>query len=167
MPAGFGTIGGTVTINGEARPIVWVELQIARSGFPWSYGTTIPDGRWERERTPAGDYVVVVKTPPGLTCDAMRKPATVREDERTVVDFACVGDVKGSIQGFASNEFGVFASGRVTLTGPVERETTTNRDGFFAFDDVPPGNYVVGLCADPGRVSVRQGSVAFVTVDCS
>ena len=99
-PGPVGAIGGTVTINGEARPIVWVELQ--RGGLPWAFGTTIPSGSWEWGNVPAGDYVVVIKTPPGLTCDATRKSATVRTDQRTVVNFACFGDVKGSILGFAA-----------------------------------------------------------------
>jgi hypothetical protein len=163
---GTGTIGGTVTINGEARPIVWVEL-LRWGGYLWAYGTTIPSGSWEWEQVPAGDYVVAIRTPPGLTCDATTKPATVGRDQRTVVDFACFGDVKGSILGFASNEFGAFASAHVTLTGPLNRETISNWDGFFVFEDLPPGEYLVGLCADPRRVSVRDGAPAFARVDCS
>src|SRR5262245_33681433 len=95
-PRPVSTIGGTVTINGEARPIVWVELQRVSDGFPWAYGTTIPSGSWEWDKVPAQDYVVVIKTPPGLTCDATRKSATVGPDQRTVVNFACFGDLKGS-----------------------------------------------------------------------
>lgn len=72
-----GAIGGTVTINGEARPIVWVELRHARDGFRWPFQTTIPSGSWEWGQVPAGDYVVAIKTPPGLTCDATSKSATV------------------------------------------------------------------------------------------
>ncbi len=160
-PGPRGAIAGTVTINGEARPIVWVELQGG-----WAYGTTIPSGSWEWEHVPAGDYVVFIKTPPGLTCDATRKSATVGTDQRTVVNFACVGDVKGSIQGFASHEFGTAAFARVPLTGPVNRETISNGDGFFAFEDLPPGEYLVGRC-NPVRVSVRDGATAFVNSDCS
>src|SRR5262245_50758495 len=95
-PRPVGAIGGPVTINGQARPIVWVELQRATDGFPWAFGTTIPSGGWEWAQVPAGDYVVVIKTPPGLTCDATRKSATVATDQRTVINFACFGDVKGS-----------------------------------------------------------------------
>ena len=153
-PGPVGVVAGTVTINGEARPIVWVELQ-QLGGFPWAYGTTIPSGSWEWGRIPAGDYVLVIKTPPGLTCDATRKSATVRADQRTVVNFACFGDVKGSIQGFAAAEFGTVASARITLTGPVNRETISNRDGFFAFEDLPPGEYLIGWCKDPVTASVR------------
>jgi hypothetical protein len=162
-----GAIGGTVTINGEARPIVWVELQRASDGFPYAFGTTIPSGSWAWEKVPAGDYVVVIKTPPGLTCDATSKSATVGSNQRTVVNFACVGDVKGSIWGLASNEFGAFASARVTLTGPVNRETISNGDGFFVFEDLPPGEYLVGLCGNLVRVSVGDGVTAFASVDCS
>jgi hypothetical protein len=165
-PAPMGAIGGTVTINGEARPIVWVELQ-SQDGFPWAFGTTIPSGSWEWGRVSAGDYVVVIKTPPGLTCDATRKSATVGSNQRTVVNFACFGDVKGSILGFASHEFGSAASARITLTGPVNRETISNREGFFAFEDLPPGEYLIGWCKDPVRVSVQDGAPAFATVDCS
>jgi hypothetical protein len=161
----MGMLGGTVTINGEARPIVWVELQLGGSTY-WAWGTTIPNGSWEWERVPPGNFVVVVKTPPGLTCDATRKSATVATDERTVVNFACFGEVKGSIQGFSSHEFGTYASARIPLTGPVNRETISNGDGFFAFEDLPPGEYVVGRC-NPVKVSVRQGATAFVMADCS
>lgn len=166
-PGPVGAIGGTVTINGEARPIVWVELQRG-GGFPWAFGTTILNGSWEWGKVPAGDYVVVIKTPPGLTCDATRKSATVGSNQRTVVNFACFGDLKGSILGFASAEFGTVASAPVTLTGPVNRETISNRDGFFAFEDLPPGEYLVAWCKNnPVRASVRDGAIAFAAVDCS
>ena len=175
-PGGAGAIGGTVTINGEARPIVWVELRHARDGFRWPFQTTIPSGSWEWGQVPAEDYVVAIKTPPGLTCDATSKSATVESNRRTVVNFACVGDVNDSIWGLASNEFGPVASARVTVNGPVNRETISNQDGFFAFGDLPPGEYLMGWhWSDPGavatcypvRVSVRDGAPAFATVDCS
>ena len=172
-PAPMGAIGGTVTINGEARPIVWVELQrgVAGGGSPWGWVTTVLSGGWEWGRVPAGDYVVVIKTPPGLSCDATRKSATVGTDQRTVVNFACFGEVKGSIQGFASHEFGAYASARLTLTGAVNRETVSNGDGFFAFEDLPPGEYLIDLCRNPRplSVSVRDGVTvtAYATVDCS
>ncbi len=159
-------IGGTVMINGEARPIVWVELQRASDRFPWAFGTTIPSGSWEWGQVPVGDYVVVITTPPGLTCDTTRKSATAGTDQRTVVNFACLGDLKGSILGFASHEFGAAVSARVPLTGPVDRETISNGDGFFAFEDLPPGEYLIGRC-NPKRVSVRDGATAFAQVDCS
>jgi hypothetical protein len=165
--APVGSIDGTVTINGEARPIVWVELQRVRDGFPWAFGTTILNGSWEWEKVPAGDYTVVIKTPPGLTCDATRKSATVSSHQPTVVNFACFGELKGSILGFASAEFGTVASARVILTGPANRETISNRDGFFAFEDLPPGEYLIGWCKDPVKASVRDGAIAFATVDCS
>ena len=159
-----GAIAGTVTINGEGRPIVWVETE----GAGWrAFGTTIPSGTWEWGSVPAGDWVVVIKTPPGLTCDATRKSATVRADQRTVVNFACFGDVKGSILGFAAAEFGTVASAPITLTGPVNRETISNRDGFFAFEDLPPGEYLIGWCKDPVTASVRDGATVCAEVDCS
>jgi len=163
-PGLVGAIGGMVTINGEALPIAWVELQ--RGGTAWAVDTTSPSGSWERGSMPAGDYDVVVKTPPGLTCDATKKSATVRKDQRTVVNFACFGDVKGSILGFASHEFGTAASARLTLAGPVNRETISNGDGFFAFEDLPPGEYVLRWCSDI-RASVRDGATAFATIDYS
>ena len=150
---------------------MWVELHrggvSAVPGSQWAWGTTIPSGSWEW-KVPAGDYVVVIKTPPGLTCDATTKSATVGTDQRTVVNFACFGDVKGSIQGFASYEFGSLASARVTLTGPVNRETISNRDGFFAFEDLPPGDYLIASCKSSSvTASVRDGATAFATLDCS
>ena len=116
---------------------------------------------------PVGEHVVVIKTPPGLTCDATSRPAIVRKDQRTIVNFACVGEVKGSIQGFAIHEFGTAASARIMLTGPVNREAVSNRDGFFAFENLPPGDYLVGWCANQARASVRDGAPAFAVADCS
>ena len=157
-----GTLGGTVTINGTARPIVFVALQ---SG--WAFDTTIASGSWEWGMVPVGEHVVFIKTPPGLTCDATSKAATVRKDQRTIVNFACVGDVKGSILGFAIHEFGTAASARITLTGPVDREAISNRDGFFAFENLPPGDYLLGWCANLAKASMRDGATAFAVADCS
>jgi hypothetical protein len=155
-----GALGGTVTVNREPFPLAWVETVGGRAS-----ATTMPRGSWEWERMPAGDYVVVIKTPLGLTCDATSKSATVTIDQRTVVNFACFGDVKGSIVGIASNEFGT-ASARITLTGPVNRETISSKDGFFAFENLPPGEYSIRWCAAVSA-SVRDGASAFVMLDCS
>jgi len=161
---GWGALGGTVTINGEARPIAWVELQ---TGDYTAFATTYPSGSWEWSRIPAGNHYVIIKTPTGLTCDATRKPANVQRDQRTTVDFSCVGDLTGSIVGFASNEFGTHHLARVTLTGPVDRQTIANEDGFFAFEDLPAGEYLVWSCSNRMTVSVRDGATAYATVDCS
>jgi hypothetical protein len=112
------------------------------------------------------DWVVVIKMPPGVTCDATRKAATVVGNQRTVVNFACFGAVKGSIVGIAANEFGTAASVRVTLTGAVNRETISNQDGFFAFEQLPPGEYSIRWCRAVSA-SVRDRATAFVILDCS
>jgi hypothetical protein len=156
-----GALGGTVTVNGEAFPLAWLETEGG-----WGFATTMPGGSWEWVRMPPGAWVVVIKTPPGVTCDAKRKSATVVRNERTLVTFACFGAVKGSIVGLATNEFGTAASIRLTLTGPVSRETISNQDGFFAFDDLPPGEYSIRWCTAVSA-SVRDGATAFVNVDCS
>jgi hypothetical protein len=145
---------------------VWVEVRRG-DGFPWCFATTIPDGSWDCT-APVGSYLVVIKTPPGLTCDATAKPAIVHEDQTqpTIVNFACVGDVKGSIQGITTNEFGTYAFARVTLTGPVNLETTSNAEGFFAFQDLPAGDYLLRLCQEQS-VTVKEGVTAFVGLDCS
>ena len=105
---------------------------------------------------------MVIKTPPGLTCDTTSKSAIVRR----ITDgcqFACFGDVKVQ-SGFALNEFGTAASARISLTGSVNRETMSNRDGFFAFEDLPPGEYLLGWCKDPVKASVRDGATAFAMI---
>jgi hypothetical protein len=157
-----GALGGTVTVNGEAFPLAWVETE---GGY--GFATTLPSGSWEWEKMPPGAWVVVIKMPPGVvTCDATRKPATVVTNQRTLVNFACFGDVKGSIVGLASHEFGTAASRRLTLTGPVSRETISNQDGFFAFEDLPPGEYSIRFC-HPVSASVRDGATAFIHLNCS
>jgi hypothetical protein len=160
-PPGTGALGGTVTVNGEAFPLAWVETLGG-----WAFATTKPGGRWEWEEMSPGAWVVVIKMPPGVTCDAMRKSATVVSGQRTLVNFACLGDVKDSILGIASNEFGTAASVRVTLTGPVNREAISNQDGFFAFENLPPGEYSTNWCTAVSA-SVRDGATAFVELDCS
>ena len=83
------------------------------------------------------------------------------------MNFSSTGEVKGSIQGFASWEFGTFAGARVTLTGPVDQETISDANGFFAFEALPAGDYLVSLCSDEESVTVRDGAIAFVQPDCS
>ena len=90
----------------------------------------------------------------------------MRKDQRTVVNFACFGEVKGSIL-VSLLTIRTAASARITLTGPVNRETISNRDGFFAFEDVPLGEYLLGWCKDPVKASVRDGATAFAMIDCS
>jgi len=160
-PPRTGALGGTVTVNGEAFPLAWVETVGG-----WAFATTLPSGSWEWERMTPGGWVVVIRTPPGVTCDATRKSATVVSNQRTVVNFACFGDVKGSILGIASHEFGTAASVRVTLTGAVNRETISNQDGFFAFENLPPGEYSIRWCTAVSA-SVRDRATAFVSLDCS
>ena len=109
---------------------------------------------------------MVIKPPPGLTCDATTRSVTVKAGERAVVNFACVGNLKGAILGYANNEFGVRPFSRVSVAGPVDRETVTNADGFFAFEDLPPGEYLLGPC-NPRQISVRDSEPAYGTVDCS
>src|SRR5262249_61041115 len=41
-PRPVGAIGGTVTINGEARPVGGGELQQATGGFPRAFGRALP-----------------------------------------------------------------------------------------------------------------------------
>jgi hypothetical protein len=167
-PGPTGAIGGAVTINGEVRPMVWVQALHAPDGYLQAFGTNLPGGSWDWDRMPVGDYVLVITTPPGLTCDATRKSVTVARDQRAVVNFACVGDLKGSIVGVTSAEFGAVASAQVNLTGPVNRATTSNQDGFFAFQDLPPGEYSVQWCkSNPVTASVGDGAVAFAPVNCS
>jgi hypothetical protein len=163
-----GAIAGAVTINGEVRPMVWVQAVHAPDGYLQAYGTNLPGGSWDWDKMPVGDYALVITPPPGLTCDATRRYVTVARDQRAVVNFACVGDLKGSIVGVTSAEFGAVASAQVTLTGPVNAVTTSNQDGFFAFQDLPPGEYSVHWCkSNPVTASVRDGAVAFAQVDCS
>jgi hypothetical protein len=52
------------------------------------------------------------------------------------------------------------------VTGPIDRDTISDQNGFFAFEGLPPGEYVVGRC-NPVRVSVRDGTTAFALDDCS
>jgi hypothetical protein len=160
-PPGTGALGGTVMVNGKAFPLAWLETLGG-----WAFATTTPVGSWEWERMSPGAWVVVIKMPPGVTCDAMRKSATVVSGQRTLVNFACLGDVKDSILGIATNEFGTAASVRVTLTGPVNREAISNQDGFFAFENLPPGEYSMKWCTAVSA-SVRDGATAFVMLDCS
>jgi hypothetical protein len=79
----MGAIGGTVTVNGEARPIVWVELQVG--GWQAAYGTTIPAGSWEW-----GKMLEYVVHQDAARID-LRRHKEVRDrtaDQRTVVNFA-------------------------------------------------------------------------------
>jgi hypothetical protein len=87
------------------------------------------------------------------------------------VSFACSIQTTGSITGFADSEDFTDTSlaGRsVIVTGPVDRATTTGPwNGLYAFDDLPPGDYVVtSWCGLSMSVEVHVGETASANFLC-
>lgn len=164
-PAGIqtGTIFGKVRVTGT--PVAGA--QVSLTGPAGSVGlTTDKNGAFTSDDLSPGQYVLTVTMELG-TCESVT--TTIQVARETVVGIACEWDWKGSIQGFVTNEFGAFASTRVTASGPVDRETVSHRDGSFAFEGLPPGDYLLNACLhpDPTRVTVADGVTAFVELDCS
>jgi hypothetical protein len=136
----------------RGSPDLCGELQRVSDGFRGLLGRPFRAGVGSGKKCLRQTMWWLIKMPPGLTCDATRKVRDRANQSRTVVNFACFGDVKGSIVGFATNEFGTFASARVTLTAPL-----TGRPSPIGMDSsrsktCRPGEYLLGLCKAPVSV---------------
>ncbi|MGH7572459.1 MAG: carboxypeptidase regulatory-like domain-containing protein [Gemmatimonadota bacterium] len=176
---GTPSIRGQVTINGAGRGLVPVELREPSRTSLLGLTTTVSfdengsggSGNYQFRDLAPGDYAVIARMPAGAPCDAIQKETTVREGRETILNFACASRTTGSIAGFVDSENlpDVHLAGRsVTVTGPVDRVTTTGPwNGVYAFDDLPPGDYVVtSWCGESASVNVQAGQTAPATMLC-
>ncbi|MCZ2342684.1 MAG: carboxypeptidase regulatory-like domain-containing protein [Bacteroidales bacterium] len=157
-----GTIGGSEPSLGG----VTLELQDAsgnpvddpnQPGIQPYIVTTGPDGRYQFENIPAGNYKVVETQPAGYA-DSPIGPTTSRD---VLVPLAGIGgqdfgEVLGSLSGFVyvdTNNNGIRDAGEspipnvpVTLTGmdslgnTVSRTVVTGADGMYVFDNLFPAD---------------------------
>lgn len=179
QPGGTTNIRGQVTINGAGRGIVPVELRDPSRTALLGLTTTVSfdedgssgSGKYQFRNLVPGDYAVIARMPAGAPCDDIRQNAIVREGQETILDFACDSQTTGSIAGFVDSEdlSDMQLAGRsVTVTGTVSRETVTGPwNGVYAFDDLPPGEYVVtSSCSVSLSVTVQAGRTAPATMMC-
>jgi hypothetical protein len=172
-PMAMVSISGQVTINSAGRELVIVELWDLDKTFLHGVTTTVSfeRGNYQFRNVAPGVYAMIIRPPAGAPCDDTEKEATVRENQETNVSFACSSETTGSITGFADSQNlpDTSLAGRsVIVTGPADRATTTGPwNGLYAFDDLPPGDYVVtSWCGLSVSVEVEAGQTASANFDC-
>jgi hypothetical protein len=181
QPAETISISGQVTINGMGRALVpvglWDPSRTSLLGLAStvSFGgaTAWPaaSGNYRFRGIPPGDYAVIIAPPADAPCGDTEELVTVREGLETIVNFACTSQTTGSIAGLVDSENlpdPQLAGLSVTVTGPVDRATTTGPwNGAYAFDELPPGDYVVtSWCGESVNVNVQAGQTAIATMLC-
>lgn len=172
-PTGVRSISGRVTINGAGRGVVPVELRDPSRTLLRGLATTVSfeSGNYEFRNVAPDGYAVIMTPPAGALCNDTEKDVTVRENQETIVNFTCTSKTTGSIAGFVDSENyhdSQLAGRSVTVTGPADRESTTGPwNGVYAFDDLPPGNYVVASwCGLSVNVNVQAGKTATANMLC-
>ncbi|SDS34128.1 MSCRAMM family protein [Microlunatus soli] len=139
-----GSISGTITDQTADGPAAAVEVT-ATDAAGESYVThTDSDGDYTFDEMPAGDYDVTVVPPDGTEVvgeDTQR--ATITEDQTSVddVDFVVATPVLNDIAGSVVDADHDPVPGAVLTLDPPKGEeitTTTNKDGDFGFESLPP-----------------------------
>lgn len=179
QPTGTTNIRGQVSINGAGRGLVPVELRDPSRTSILGLTSTVSfdengssgSGNYQFRNLAPGDYAVIARMPSGMPCDDIQEDVIVREGQEAILNFACASQITGSISGFVDSEnfTDVQLAGRsVTVTGPVSREILTGPwNGVYAFDDLPPGEYVVtSWCGVSMNVTVQAGQTAPATMLC-
>jgi protocatechuate 3,4-dioxygenase beta subunit len=172
-------------------PLAGREVRLlAADGSTVAVTTTDATGAYAFDGLPPGTYTVEVDTPEGLAPtisgagsplnDSSTSPQTVTltygSMARTDVDFgfvtlAITGTVWLDVDEDQRFDPGDQPIGRITVQlldadGVVVRSTTTDADGSYRFDDLPPGEYTVAFLAPEGSTATTPLSVP-VTLDAA
>jgi hypothetical protein len=173
QPMDMVDISGHVTINGRGRELVIVELWNSGKTSLQAVTTTVSfsPGYYQFRNVTPGAYSVVIRPPVEVPCDVAERDATVSGNQEADVDFACGSGTTGSIAGFVDSEnIGdtALAGRSVIVAGPADRTTITGPwNGLYAFDDLPPGAYVVtSWCGESMSVDVQAGATASAIFLC-
>jgi hypothetical protein len=140
------TVRGTVSETGGAPyPGATVTLAKGVEILPLS-ARSAPDGSYEINQVPAGDYVATVRGPEG---QALAGPSVTVSPQQVLsgIDFN-VPDVVGEITGVVRDSVsslplsGVLVSAVNTANGAAANDTS-DVNGAYALENLPPGQYAV------------------------
>lgn len=152
------SLSGAVTAGGSPVGNATITIE-GPDGFSDSTVTDL-DGNYEFEKLPPGDYTVTVEPPPGYEVDGPDElTETVADDDVENVDFALFRP--GAIGGAVTDQDGSFVPGAtIEVTGPDGTETlTTDDEGNYYLDDLPPGDYTITITPPDGFTVVGDSSL--------
>jgi hypothetical protein len=131
---------------------------------------TGPDGRYEFGRLPTGHYTLSVAPPSGFDTRYLERTFELRDRRAChAQDFAirAIAGATGTVVDTQGRPVaGVLVDAVSTeLAGysppPYQHPARTDASGRFAFDDLPPGDYVFGLNLTTRRATAAPGPALF------
>ncbi|WP_152361031.1 MSCRAMM family protein [Microlunatus speluncae] len=163
-------IAGTVTAPEGRQQGITLQL-LDSDGQELAEAETDADGRYSFPGYATyDDYRVEIIPPADLVAEGpTARDADLSAGDQTGLDFVLVEpvEVTGSISGTVSTDDGDPVPGaKITGTGPegVEQTATTDDDGGYVLDELPPGDYAVVVTPPDGYQPVGPVD-ADVTVD--
>ncbi len=147
-------VSGTVR-DPDGQPLAGVEVRLTGPG-PDRTAVTDAEGGYVFDDVPVGDdYTLTATAPDATTASAARTFSVPPDTEDPVVgqDFILTPDPRGSASGTVTAEDGSPVPGvRITVAdgGGTERVATTDGQGRWALNDLPPGSYTATVTAPEG-----------------
>lgn len=153
-------LSGTVRASGTGVAGVVIT---ASSGGDVVTAVTDASGAYRFPRLPSGEYEVTMTTPDGYTATG---PVSRTED----VDATDVANVdfelarSGAFAGVVRTDDGAPVSGVVITVGTDEgsQQLTTDADGSYGLDGLPPGTYTLTVTAPSGSTVVGPSTLTVV-----
>ncbi|KRF14359.1 hypothetical protein ASH02_08415 [Nocardioides sp. Soil796] len=140
-------VSGTVTGGGGTLGGVQVTLTPTGGGAPLTTSTRA-DGSYDLTRVPDGDYTLAIVAPDGYA-GATSRPVTVNGTDLTNQDFAL--ERSGALGGQVTRAGTPVPGVVVTVEGPGgTRVLTTDGEGRYFLDDLPPGTWTIAVTAPDG-----------------
>lgn len=162
VPSG---VSGTVT-DPDGRPLPGVEVRLSGPG-PYRVAVTDADGGYLFDQVPVGAGYTLTATPPDGTTASAQRTFSVPPDSDAPIedqDFTITPDPRGSARGTVTAVGEGPVSGvRVVVTDDdgTERIASTDSEGRWSLDDLPPGRYTATVEPEPGEEVSGESTRSF------
>jgi hypothetical protein len=149
-----GAVTGTVTINGIPTDGIGVTIGANTQGA--LFAITGANGTYRVDGLPPGTTTVsITEAPPGATCSPITRSVTITAGVLAIADIACsrptVGSVTGTITINGTPTGGI-------LVASNGRTATTNSQGSYRIDSLPPGVQLVVPITLPPNTTCNPSS---------